>query len=195
MIHNSRRKRFRSVGKAPTRDAIQATDELEIAESYFCKFVATSVRLRLATEHPDLGDTKVQADLRQAPGHGDNQFLISVTDLDGKRLGEYEAQSFNSGLSLRKVYRAPEDANELAEALKLAEAKWPSKNDFHHCSKCWGIRVAIAIRFASDGDRLDDWIVNTGMGCGPTRVALNEINDKVHFLQSIGVDAFPVWVE
>lgn len=78
MIHNSRRKRFRSVGKAPTRDAIQATDELEIAESYFCKFVATSVHLRLATEHPNLGDTKVQADLRQAPGHGDNQFLISV---------------------------------------------------------------------------------------------------------------------
>ena len=28
MIHNSRRKRFRSVGKAPTMDAIQATDEL-----------------------------------------------------------------------------------------------------------------------------------------------------------------------
>ena len=36
MIHNSRRKRYRSVGKAPTRDAIQATDEL-VTEADFQK--------------------------------------------------------------------------------------------------------------------------------------------------------------
>ena len=36
MIHNSRRKRFRSVGKAPTKDAIQATNEL-VTEADFQK--------------------------------------------------------------------------------------------------------------------------------------------------------------
>lgn len=161
----------------------------------FLKFVATSVLTRVSSDHPDLGGKSVQLQLRHVPGHDCNHFVMSASSADGKRLGEYEAQGSEFVQTLRKIYRAPEDSDNLKEALKSAEAMWPSKNDFHRCSKCWGYRIAIAIRLALDSDCLEDWIIYTGKGCGSVQGALNEINDKVHFLQSLGVDAFPVWVD
>ena len=83
-------------------------------------------------------------------------FVIAVSDAAGNRLGEYETQGSENVLTLRKVYRSCEEGDELAKALKLAEAKWPSRYDAHRCFKYWESHIAIAIRFAADGGRLSE---------------------------------------
>jgi hypothetical protein len=121
--------------------------------------------------------------------------LLTLYDRGGTRLSEYEVQGTREILFLRKVYRSPYDDPELAEALQLAEAKWPSSNEVHSCPKCWGIRIAIAVRVACEDDWLTSATIFTGKACGSPTEATTDIDEKVKFLKSIGVDAFPVWID
>ena len=121
--------------------------------------------------------------------------FLTLYDRGGTRLSEYEVQGTRSLLSLRRVYRSPYDDSELAAALQLAEAKWPSSGEVYSCPECWGIRFAIAIRVACEDDWLMSATIFTGKSCGSPTEATTDIDEKVKFLKSIGVDAFPVWID
>lgn len=168
---------------------------LNESETRFCEFVVRIAVARFDTEHPELSDTECRAQLKQAPGQTCDQMLLTLYDRGGTRLSEYEVQGTRELLFLRKVYRSPCDDPELAATLQLAEAKWPSSNDVHTCPKCWRIRIAIAIRVVCEDGWLKAATIFTGKACGSPTEAITDVDEKVKFLRSIGVDAFPVWID
>ena len=167
MIQDSSRTKADS---QPTGRSRQAANVIEPpptdSDTRFCEFVVMIAISRFGTEHPELSSIEFGAQLKHAPGQGCDQMLLTLYDRGGARLSEYEVQGTRESLFLRKIYRSPYDDPELAAALQLAEAKWPSSNDVHSCQKCWGIRIAIAVRVACDDDWLTSATVFTGKACG-----------------------------
>jgi hypothetical protein len=94
----------------------------------------------------------------------------------------------------KRVYTRDDDRL-FRTALNLAEAHWPTNTAVHICDKCCKVAPALAFLALLEGDRAQGLVCHLATACGDLNEALNDMTRKAHFLRSLGLETFPVWID
>lgn len=106
----------------------------------------------------------------------------------------YQLADHGQYFTAKRVYTW-DDERLLTSALNLAEAHWPTNTAVHSCDKCCNVAPALAFLALLDGDRALGIVCHLATACGDLNEALDDMTRKAHFLRSLGLETFPVWVD
>jgi len=106
----------------------------------------------------------------------------------------YQLADHSQYFTAKRVYTR-DDERLLRSALDLAEAHWPTNTSVHSCHKCCKVAPALAFLALVDSDRAQGIVCHLATACGDLNAALDDMTRKAHFLRSLGLETFPVWVD